>query len=260
MKDLDGIKNVVKTIKDFQGADKLKVAAKKGDKAVDIVAKVAAAAEILFKIIKLNAEDDSLKSEAADLNLAAGELSLINLVPIRKTLEKISKGKEMHKSIEKVSKFIKDAKAATKKGKGLPSRDKIMDQLRNLEEIKKQATDLPMKDEIEQITNSEKKGNEIDGQITDLVTKKLVKPPATAVSAKSAAVSAKTMKPATATSKGENDEITDAIASIQLVRSQIEDSHSVILNAKNHGNQEQKLLSKVNRLLKHMDEAVNWLE
>ena len=38
-----------------------------------------------------------------------------------------------------------------------------MDQVRNLEEIKKQATDLPMKDEIEQITNSEKKGNEIDG-------------------------------------------------------------------------------------------------
>lgn len=163
MKDLDGIKNVVKTIKDFQGPDKLKFAAKKAEKAVDIVAKVAAAADILFKIIKLNAEDDSLKSEAADLNLAAGELSLINLVPIRKTLEKINKGKEMHKQIEKVSKFIKDVRAATKKGKGLPARDKIMDQVRNLEEIKKQATDLPMKDEIEQITNSEKKGNEIDG-------------------------------------------------------------------------------------------------
>mmetsp|Transcript_12187 Transcript_12187/g.15547 ORF Transcript_12187/g.15547 Transcript_12187/m.15547 type:complete len:104 (-) Transcript_12187:929-1240(-) len=94
----------------------------------------------------------------------------------------------------------------------------------------------------------------------DLVMRKLVKPPATAVSAKSGAVSVKTLKLATVTSNGDKSEIGDAITSIQTVRNQIEQSHAVILNAQDVGKSEEKLLRKVNRLLTHMDEAVNWLE
>ena len=43
-----------------------------------------------------------------------------------------------------------------------------------MDQIKQLANDLPMKDEIEQINSSEKKGTELDNQIGDMIMNKLV--------------------------------------------------------------------------------------
>jgi len=72
-----------------------------------------------------------------------------DLVPIRKTVEKITKGKEMHKLCDSASKFLKDAKSAQKKGKEMPARDAFLAQISALDRIKEMATNLPIKAEIE---------------------------------------------------------------------------------------------------------------
>ncbi len=76
---------------------------------------------------------------------------------VKVTLVKLRKGLEMHKSIEKVNKFLKD-NSSSKQKKGaasaakeqqLPSKDKILSNLAILDSITKNATKLPTKQEIE---------------------------------------------------------------------------------------------------------------
>ena len=106
MDKLKTIMAIKKTIKDFQFADRLDSTAKKAEKVVLSIQKVNTKAETINKIVKLNADPaDELivqsnegKNKALDLNE--------RLVAIFKTQEKLKKGIEMHKLMDKVVTFV----------------------------------------------------------------------------------------------------------------------------------------------------------
>lgn len=146
-----------------------------------------------------------------------------------------------------------------KNKKVLPERESFLEHIANMQKITEMVPELPTQDEIEHISNISNKCTMLEKKLTSLISRKFVKipPPTTTITT---TTPIEEQLPATTETVPEKNEIGDAIASISLVRCQIQDSHSVILNAKSATPNEQKVLVKVNRLLTHMDEAVQWLE
>ena len=164
-------KSLTKGIKDFQSADKLKLAGSKADKVVRLLTSTLATAEVANKIMKINSDESDLNGKVRDLMTKAFELNK-NIESIKQIESKILSTQDMHKSLNKVSKFL----VAQKKAKGLPDKDKITNQMYSLEQVSEMSATMPSKQEIDQITEIDKQVKDIEKELDLLLGTKFVKP------------------------------------------------------------------------------------
>ena len=164
-------KSLTKGIKDFQSADKLKLAGSKADKVVRMLTSTLATAEVANKIMKINSDESDLNGKVRDLMTKAFELNK-NIESIKQIESKILSTQDMHKSLNKVSKFL----VAQKKAKGLPDKDKITNQMYSLEQVSEMSATMPSKQEIDQITEIDKQVKDIEKELDLLLGTKFVKP------------------------------------------------------------------------------------
>lgn len=98
-------KSLSSGLKDFLSADKIKLAATKADKAVELLTKIMATSEVANKIMKINSDESDLNNKAMDLMGRAFELNK-NIDNIKVTQSKILSTQDIHILTTKVSKFL----------------------------------------------------------------------------------------------------------------------------------------------------------
>ena len=126
------------------------------EKVIGSLNQVHASADVVTKIVKLNTDESDLIGQASTLQTSAKDL-FRSLGDIKATQAKLAKAVEMHRAIDKIQKFLKDSE----KGKDLPAKDKIIAQLVSLDQVNTQLIALPVKQEIEQITQISEKASDL---------------------------------------------------------------------------------------------------
>ena len=166
----------------------------------------------------------------------------------------------MNRLIAQVTKFL----SSLKKSKSLPDKEKILSQQYSLEVAKEKVEILPSKQEIEDLSELDKSATGVDKELDALFsTKFAVQAPTQAAAATLKPETANTPVPETAVSSmppaTKQDPVSEAIGGIKLVKEQIQESHQLLLTSNEVGPKEHKMIGKVQKLISHMNEAIDWL-